>query len=363
MWAKKPLQSTKDADAWLSPSEACEFVSRNSADGVGFVLGYGIVGIDLDDCIGVSETLHEIARDAMELGTYCERTPSGRGLHVLIRGTIEKPRKYAKRDGAPGREIYDGREGSSRYFTVTGNRLGAATEIREGPEAQAALDAFVGKWFPEQTAAVNSDHKVTSSQRKLDDDEALSLMFDASDGAKWRAIVNEGDYSRFYPSQSEADLALAYKLRFYTGADVAQMERLFRRSGLMRPKWDENRGRSTYGELTLEKAIKRGGPLYFRRDSYDDANKRDAWERKAWAKVPAWVFIRLGGAGELACRVYGIIASHADSKHQAWPTVETIARHCRVTERSIRTALGKLKASGVLSWTQRPRESNFTNWQ
>ena len=41
-------------------------------------------------------------------------------------------------------------------------------------------------------------------------------------------------------------MALCALLAFWTGKDTARMDRLFRRSGLMRPKWDEDRGEKTY---------------------------------------------------------------------------------------------------------------------
>jgi hypothetical protein len=183
-------------------------------------------------------------------------------------------------------------------------------------------------------------------------------MFGAKGGVKWRSIF-DGDHSA-YPSQSEADFALCRKLRFYTRRDAKQMDRLFRRSGLMREKWDEKRGGQTYGDRTVAEAIAKGGPLYAPRDSSDVAEARDIWLRKAWAGIPAWVWVRLGGAGELACRVYGIIASHADAgTGEAWPTVETMAAHLRVTERRVKTALQVLKAADLLTWTRRPRDSNL----
>ena len=40
------------------------------------------------------------------------------------------------------------------------------------------------------------------------------------------------------------------------------MDRLFRRSGLMRPKWDERRGDRTYGARTLARALAGGGDVY-----------------------------------------------------------------------------------------------------
>jgi hypothetical protein len=55
-----------------------------------------------------------------------------------------------------------------------------------------------------------------------------------------------------YKSDSEADMALASILSFYTGNDAAQMERIMRSSGLSRKKWDENAG---YLPRTIEAAI------------------------------------------------------------------------------------------------------------
>ncbi|MCX7802221.1 MAG: DNA primase, partial [Meiothermus ruber] len=57
-------------------------------------------------------------------------------------------------------------------------------------------------------------------------------------------------------SHSEADLALASALMWWTGNDLERADRLFRQSALYRPKWDKKHysdGR-TYGQATLEKA-------------------------------------------------------------------------------------------------------------
>src|SRR5699024_2915485 len=64
----------------------------------------------------------------------------------------------------------------------------------------------------------------------------------------------KGQYDR-YPSHSEADLALLRELAVHTGCNAAQMDRLFRQSGLMREKWDRPQSGSTYGAISIEKAI------------------------------------------------------------------------------------------------------------
>jgi hypothetical protein len=58
-----------------------------------------------------------------------------------------------------------------------------------------------------------------------------------------------------YPSRSEADSALCWKLTYWTGRHAQQIDRLFRQSRLMREKWDERHGEKTYGAMTIEKAI------------------------------------------------------------------------------------------------------------
>jgi putative DNA primase/helicase len=72
---------------------------------------------------------------------------------------------------------------------------------------------------------------------------------------------------------------LSNHLAFWTGRDADRMDRLFRRSGLMRPKWDEchsSDGR-TYGRLTIDKAIAGCRATY-------DAN-RQGTTRRAGARV------------------------------------------------------------------------------
>lgn len=66
-----------------------------------------------------------------------------------------------------------------------------------------------------------------------------------------------GDASRFGGDQSRADLSLCDMLAFFS-TDPAQVDRLFRKSALMRPKWDERHGTdgSTYGQMTVDKAVK-----------------------------------------------------------------------------------------------------------
>lgn len=68
--------------------------------------------------------------------------------------------------------------------------------------------------------------------------------------------------ARFYwygghrnPTASEDDFALACKLAFYCRHDLRQMYRLFLRSGLYRPKFEDHRPGGDYALYTLKRAI------------------------------------------------------------------------------------------------------------
>jgi len=84
--------------------------------------------------------------------------------------------------------------------------------------------------------------------------EDSDLIEKAKDDDKFRRLWN-GDTSMHSGDHSRADLALCGKLAFWTGGEENRIDSLFRQSGLMREKWDEQRGAQTYGEMTVEKAV------------------------------------------------------------------------------------------------------------
>ncbi len=87
-----------------------------------------------------------------------------------------------------------------------------------------------------------------------EDHDLAFLIACSGQGAKYQKLY-AGEWSNDYGSQSEADLALANILAYWSGKDSGQIDRMFRRSALYRNKWDRRHGRATYGQLTIEKAI------------------------------------------------------------------------------------------------------------
>ena len=69
-------------------------------------------------------------------------------------------------------------------------------------------------------------------------------------GQKFASLYDAGDWNAHFNSQSEADSSVVFTLAFYT-KDPAQLDRLFRGSKLWRPKWDQQHGEQTYGQMTI----------------------------------------------------------------------------------------------------------------
>ena len=59
-------------------------------------------------------------------------------------------------------------------------------------------------------------------------------------------------------------------LAFWCGCDIEMMDRLFRKSGLMREKWDRKQSGTTYGAITLKKAIAGCKEIYTPKAPKDD---------------------------------------------------------------------------------------------
>ena len=111
--------ATNNPDTWGTAAQAWAAKKRHRWAGIGYVftIGAGVVGVDLDDCFTDDGHLNDTARQIVQmLNSYTERSPSGKGLHILACGSIPHSVKR------PGFEMYN----ELRYFTVTGNQYGAS---------------------------------------------------------------------------------------------------------------------------------------------------------------------------------------------------------------------------------------------
>jgi putative DNA primase/helicase len=228
--------STTDAATWSTFADALR--ASEDADGIGYVFSADdpYVGIDLDDINSDAGAI------MLALDSYTERSVSGRGAHVIVKATLNGHSRNRK---GP-LEIYE----HGRYFAFTGDHISGTPSTIE--ERQGELEEVLAFFLPEP----DQMHVVPCSPVpvELDDQELLERAMQAKNGDDFKMLWAGGWQGR-YTSQSEADLVLCGMLAFWTGHDAGRMDALFRRSGLMRPKWDSGRGETTYGGQTIEKAI------------------------------------------------------------------------------------------------------------
>lgn len=234
--------SSIDPTTWSTFEAARETYERGEVDGIGFVFSeeMGIVGIDFDHCIENGQITPDAWEELSEYtATYAEVSPSGTGIHVLAYGWIPSGKKRGDR------EMYS----SGRYFTCTGWCIDVFSN--EITNCEHAIVAHYRKWFRREKNT--GERKQDTKPPKRTDDEIKEIATRAENGAKFEALFS-GDISG-YPSQSEADIALCGILSFYT-RDANQIDSIFRKSGLYRDKWDEKHGTQTYGDMTIETAIR-----------------------------------------------------------------------------------------------------------
>jgi len=236
------LASVTNPATWGTHAEALQRVKAGNLPGWGYVLTEAddLVGFDLDHC--VNPETGEVEPWAMaivrRIDSYTQRSPSGTGLRIFAKGTL--PVK-GRREGHI--EVY----GSERYLTVTDQHLeGTPSSIEERHDV---ISAWYAEVFPPQ-APPTAGSTSSRGSSGFDDSDVIRRCEDGKHGDVFRRLFFNGDTSSHGADDSAADLALCNLLRFYSG-DRGQVERLFRRSGLYRPKWD----RETYSGPTLDKAM------------------------------------------------------------------------------------------------------------
>lgn len=225
---------SNDQATWSDFQTACSACDQYGFDGLGFMFANGYFGVDLDHCVGNVDFCDEFVET---LRSYAEYSKSGEGIHIICKGKLP--------DGAKRRgnvEMYS----YGRYFICTGNVYNPAyTQIADCTDAIAALhDKYLGR----QEAPVKQVERVM-----MDDQEVIDKARNCKSGYVFNMLY-QGNWQGVYTSQSEADLALCNHLAFWTQRDEAQMDRIFRSSGLMRDKWDSKRAGTTYGAITIGKA-------------------------------------------------------------------------------------------------------------
>jgi hypothetical protein len=256
-WDKVPHRcdgrraKSNDPTTWATFDLVKAAYTSDGYDGVGFMLGDGWTGIDLDDVRDqtTGELQPHAAGIVTELATYAEVSPSGTGVKIFGKG--QWPADWHRRALSCGGEIEG--YGQDRYFTVTGQKVGEYPVAEFQAERLVALLELVAPAREKQAAPTKKPMRVRRASQC--DDALLEKIRESAQGDKFRSLFDHGDLSGHGGDDSRADMALCCILAWWVAKDAARIDRLFRLSKLFREKWDEERGEATYGALTIAQAI------------------------------------------------------------------------------------------------------------
>lgn len=248
---------SNDSSTWVSFNIAKDAYIDQTVDGLGFFFEEPYVGIDLDD---VEDEIHRFKRgdhtdnivsefhEAFK--SYSEISPSGTGIHIIVRGNIPGERR---RKGNV--EIYE----KGRFFTMTGHTLGKYYTVTSA--SKNTMQRIYDKYLKPKTSTKYFDKTSQGIAHNLSESEVVAHINNSKQSDLFNTLMH-GSWEGHYTSQSDADMAFANLLAFWCAKDFDQMDSLFRQSNLYRNKWDSKRGDSTYGEQTLYKAINEVSNIY-----------------------------------------------------------------------------------------------------
>lgn len=232
--------------------------------GIGFMFADGYFGVDIDDAeeaikdykAGGNDNI--IAEFVYTLESYAEYSQSGKGLHIICKGTLPEG---GRRKGKV--EMYS----QGRYFIMTGNMAAEYSDIVNCTETIKPLHA---KYIGDKQAAESNKSLPTNAVLELSDEQIIQAALASKQGSGFRTLY-DGLWQGLYQSQSDADLAFCNMLAFWFGRDKQRMDSIFRKSGLYRDKWDRpTSGDRTYGDITLNKAIASCRDIYTPGGAMDD---------------------------------------------------------------------------------------------
>lgn len=207
-------------------------------DGIGFVLSekdpYAI--IDLDDPEDNEDILRRHAYLYDHFDSYIERSPSGKGVHIIVKATVADGRRKSKI------ELYS----TERYMTMTGDVL------KNMDIANYSQD--IGLLWQELGGGFTGDNYRGNAQT-LTDEDVLNSCLCATNSAKFVDLWS-GKWEGHYDSHSQADLGLINHLTYWS-ENRGQVARLFLQSGLGQR---EKANRKNYVEGLIEKAFDRVAP-------------------------------------------------------------------------------------------------------
>lgn len=243
------LAKSNDPTTWSTFEECVSSPYINYCDGIGFMLGDGWVGIDLDnhDNSNMRDTFNDFYK-AFKNIAYIEYSQSKKGIHLILKGKLPNGARHKG-----NYEMYD----TNRYFALTGFKVNKKliTFSEDNKLLQEYHDKYLGKAknFVFERINENGEIEITNLTT-LNYDSVIDTALKTD--LKFAELYN-GNWKGNYPSQSEADSAFVCKLAYYLDKNVSAIDSYFKRSALYRDKWERkgNDSVQSYKERTINQAL------------------------------------------------------------------------------------------------------------
>ena len=255
--------------------------------------------IDLDECVTDGQLAPDAARIAapfVTAGCFFEGSSSGRGAHIIGRYTGVLPAHSNKRPKVHKYEFYT----RDRGIALSPG----ATQGDASVDATGLLLAMLPDVFPPRTdvTVLSPVGERRAEWRGPEDDDELLRRALAARGSPAAIFGNRVSFADLWAGQceknNESDMALASHLAFWTGCDVERIERLMRRSGLLRPKWNEHR---TYlRDITITHACATTQNVYREPERRDTAAVLMGAPETDWNTVVEQVVATINNCGTYA---------------------------------------------------------------
>lgn len=207
--------SVTNPSTWVDFQSCFAALQTGWYSGGGFVLTKGdpFAFVDLDNTEGDAAAFEQQQTIFNASQGYAELSPSGSGLHLIVKGEVPTGRRRGKI------EVYS----SERYMTMTGNVYRPGLIL---PQQELLTSIYETLGQGKQATA----YFAGIEEPKETDEEVCNRAFRAANGEKF-AELWAGRWEAFYTSQSEADFALVDIIAFYTQSR-SQIARMFLASGL-----------------------------------------------------------------------------------------------------------------------------------
>lgn len=272
---KRPVAWSNEHNRWLAhdPHDPAIWMTFDVAAQLAAAYGHGVgfvftendpfFFLDIDKALSPAGQWSELATNLCSAFAGCavEISRSGTGLHIFGQATAIP---HSCKNIPLGIEFYT----SGRYVALTGTGATGSAAVQADALVQWLVDSYFAPKDYDADGFEWTEEPVVEWSGPEDDDALLEKMLkssSASNAFSNRASVRqlwEGDADALaaaYPASGEgefdrssADAALCQHLAFWTGKDCERIDRLFRRSALLREKWED---REDYRRATVCHAV------------------------------------------------------------------------------------------------------------